>query len=70
MYNSKTFRLQNYFVLYDSNDFPICYFDSFNELSKRISYRCSDLVRQFNKFGNTINIIIGNQLYKLCTFVD
>lgn len=69
-FNSKDFRKENYFVLYDENDYPICYFDNFYELSKHINYRCSDLVCKFNKFGNCINIVIGNKLYKLVTFVD
>ena len=66
-YNSKDFRRDNYFVLYDKNDYPICFFADYNELSKSISYRCSDLVYKFNKFGNPIKLVIGNEFYKLFT---
>lgn len=69
-YNSKDFRKDNYFVLYDLNDFPICYFDNFDELSKHLNYRCSDLVSRFNKYGNNLKIVIGNEFYKLFTFKD
>lgn len=69
-YKTKIFINENYFVLYDSNDCPICYFDNFYELAKHINYSVYDLVKRFNKYGDSINIIIGNKLYKLVTFVD
>ncbi len=68
--SSKLFRKISYFVLYDKNDIPVCYFDNFEELSKYINYRCSDLVIKFNKFGDSIKIVIGNQFYKLYRFQD
>lgn len=69
-YTSKTFRKENYFVLYDMNDNIVCYFDNFEELSKQFNYRLSDLVYQFNRKGSIIDVIINNKYYKLCTFVD
>ncbi len=68
-YNSKEFRKNNYFVLYDNNDSIICYFNSFVELSKFFNYKLSDLVYQYNKTNsNIITIIIDNKMYKLATF--
>lgn len=67
---SKCFRKNNFFVLYDSNDFPVCYFDNFEELSKHLNYPCFYLVRKFNECGNTINIIINNVGYKLFTTTE
>ena len=51
-FNSKTFREKNYFILYDKDDYIICYFDNYQELSTRLNYRCSDLVYKFNQYGN------------------
>lgn len=68
-FNSKEFRKNNYFVLYDSNDEIICYFNDFNELLKYINYRLSDLVHEYNRYNNNIiNIVIDNKKYKLATF--
>lgn len=68
-YNSKNFRKNNYFVLYDKNDELICYFDNFDDLAKYINYRISDLVHEYNKNKtNIINIIIDNKKYELATF--
>lgn len=68
-FNSKEFRKNNYFVLYDSNDEIICYFNDFNELLKYINYRLSDLVHEYNRHNNNIiNIVIDNKKYKLATF--
>lgn len=68
-YNSKTFRKENYFILYDLNDNIICYYDNFNELSSILNYRLSDLVHEYNR-NKTDNIIvvINNVKYKLATF--
>ena len=68
-YNSKTFRKENYFILYDLNDNIICYYDIFNELSSILNYRLSDLVHEYNR-NKTDNIIvvINNVKYKLATF--
>lgn len=66
----KELRNINYFVLYDKNDIPVCYFENFEELTKHINYNQYDLVKRFKKFGNSIKIIIGNQFYKLYKFVD
>lgn len=68
--SSKLFREMSYFVLYDKNDIPVCYFENFEELQKHINYRCSDLVTKFNKFGDSIKIVIENQFYKLYRFED
>ncbi len=69
-FNSKDFKKQNYFVLYDMNDFIISYFDNYIELSKILNYRLSDLVRSYNRYKtNIIVIIINNKKYKLATFI-
>ena len=68
-FNSKSFRINNYFVLYDSNDDIICYFNNFDELLKYINYKLSDLVHEYNRHNtNVISIIINNKKYKLATF--
>jgi len=68
-YKSKLFRKNNYFVLYDLNDDIICYFDSFNDLSRILNYRLSDLVHEYNRNKtNNIIVIINNTKYKLATF--
>lgn len=68
-YKSKKFKKDNYFVLYDLTDNIVCYFDNFDELSKNIAYRLSDLVHEYNRYNtNNITIIIDNKKYKLATF--
>ncbi len=58
----------SYFVLYDYEDFPICYFDSLEDLLRHINYNRYELVRRFKQFGNDIKIVIENKLYKLYKF--
>lgn len=60
----------SYFVLYDMEDYPICYYSNLEELLEHINYNRYELVRQFKKFGNSIKLVIGNQFYKLYKFVD
>lgn len=69
IYRSKTFKKDNYFVLYDLNDNIVGYFDNFEDLSRILKYRLSDLVHEYNR-NNTDNIIviIDNNKYKLATF--
>lgn len=68
-YKSKTFRQNNYFVLYDLNDDIVCYYDSFKDLLKELNYRLSDLVHEYNRNNtNVITVIINNKKYKLATF--
>lgn len=68
-FKSKTFKDNNYFVLYDLSDNIICYFDNFNELSKILSYRLSDLVHEYNRNKtDNIIVIINNEKFKLATF--
>ena len=59
-----------YFVLYDMEDNPICYFDNIMELLKHINYRDTDLLSKFSKNYNNINIVIGKRKYKLYRFCD
>ena len=66
----KEFRCYNYFVLYDKDDYPICLFENLEELLKHINYRERELLYRFKKFGNSINIVIGNKIYKLFRFED
>ena len=67
-YTSKAFK--NYdFVLYDLNDEIVCYFQSFDELSKYINYKIYDLAYKFkNHNSNIIKIIIDEKVYKLAFF--
>ena len=68
-FNSKTFKENNYFVLYDLNDNIICYFDNFYELSKYLDYQLRNLVYQYNATAsNIITVIIQKRKYKLATF--
>lgn len=68
-YHSKTFRNNNYFILYTQDDQIICYFDNFEELSKHLNYRLSNLVNLYNIHkSNIINIEIDNKRLKLATF--
>jgi len=68
-YKSKTFRNDNFFVLYDSNDDIISYFDNFEELSKILKDELRNLVYEFNhRESDIITVIIGNKKYKLATF--
>jgi len=68
-YNSKTFKKNNYFVLYDLNDEVVCYFDNFKELSNHINQRLYDLVYEYNRQNtNVITIIINEKKFKLATF--
>lgn len=68
-YKIKTFREENYFILYDLNDNIICYYDNFNELSTVINYSLRDLIREYNREKSNIRIIvINNKKYKLATF--
>ena len=68
-FNSKDFKKNNYFILYDNKDNIICYFNNYEELSKYINYTARKLVYEFN-FRNTniINIIIDNKKLRLATF--
>ena len=68
-YKSKTFKNDNFFVLYDLEDNIVCYFDNFKELSKILSYRLCDLVHEYNRNNtNNIIVIIDNKKFKLATF--
>ena len=68
-YNSKTFRKENYFILYDLNDNINCNYDNFSELSSILNYRLSDLVHEYNRNKtDNIIVIINNVKYKLATF--
>lgn len=70
-YKSKTFKHDNYFILYTLDDFIIRYFDNFNELSKIFNYSVSNLVWQYNRYNtDIITIEVDNKKFKLATFVD
>lgn len=61
--------VDNYFVLYDSNDEVVCYFNDFKELSKYVNYKYKRLIQEFNNNNsNTIKIIIDNKKYELAIF--
>ena len=68
-FNSKSFKVNNYFVLYDLNDNIVCYYDNYNELLKVLAYDLRNLVFEYNRNKtNIINVIINNKKYKLATF--
>ena len=68
-FKSKTFKNNNYFVLYDLSDNIVCYYDNFKDLSKILNYRLCDLVHEYNRNNtNIIVVIIDNLKYKLATF--
>ena len=68
-YRSKTFRNENFFVLYDTNDNIVSYFDNFSDLTRVLEYQLRNLVYQFNHSeSDIITVIIGNKKYKLATF--
>lgn len=68
-FNSKSFRNNNYFVLYDLDDNIICFYENFAELSKILVYQLRNLVFEYNRNKtNIITVIIDNKKYKLATF--
>lgn len=68
-FNSKLFRNNNYFVLYDLDDNIICFYENFAELSKILVYQLRNLVFEYNRNKtNIITVIIDNKKYKLATF--
>ncbi|MGN1268644.1 MAG: hypothetical protein ACI4U0_04025 [Candidatus Aphodocola sp.] len=68
-YESKKFRKENCFVLYDTEDNIISYYDNFAELSKIFNYDLRNLVFQYNKHdSDVITITVDNKKYKLATF--
>jgi len=59
----------NYFVLYDSNEEIVCYFNDFKELSKYINYKYKRLIQEFNNSNsNIIKVNIDEKKYKLAIF--
>ena len=63
-------RRYDYFVLYDMEDFPICLFESLEELLLHINYDSKSLLCEFYKHNNNIKIIINKRKYKLFRFED
>lgn len=66
---SKEYRKKNHFLLYDCEE-NVIYIDSPEELKKFINTKFSDIVRQFNKFGEIIDVVIDGHYYQLYTFED
>lgn len=70
-YNSKDFKKNNHFVLYDLNDEIICYLDNWEELHNKYlkNYAIRNLVFEYNR-NNTdiITIIIDDKKLRLATF--
>lgn len=68
-YKNKTFKNNNYFILYDMEDNIICYFDNANELCNKTNLTINYLIREFNRNkSNTKIIIINEKKYRLATF--
>jgi len=60
---------KNYFVLYDNNDYIVCYFDNIREFAFKYNYQYYELRRKFkNSKTNFINLILDNVEYKLYSF--
>ena len=66
----KEFKDKTYFVLYDIDDYPLCYFETLEELQKSINYDSSKLLYRFKNEGSLIKIIMNNKFYRLARFVD
>ena len=66
----KEFRNNTYFVLYDVQDYPICYFDNLEEVLKCINYSPSKLLYRFKNEGFLIGVTLGNHYYRLARFTD
>lgn len=70
-YKTKEFKKDNYFILYTLDDYILCYFDNFKELSKIFNYKANDLVHEFNRHEtDRLIIVVNNAKYRLVTFVD
>ena len=70
-YNSKNFRKEQFFLLYDFDDNFICYFDCFDELYRVLKKKIQNLVQLFNETNdNYICVVISHSKYKLYTFTD
>ena len=70
-YNSKNFKNDNYFILYDLNDEIVCYLENWEELHTKYlnNYALRNLVYQFNHNNtNVIKIIINHKEFKLATY--
>ena len=63
-YRSKTFKKENFFILYDINDNIVSYFDNFEELSKVLKY---ELMSYNTKKFSFLNVLL---LYVIITFPD
>lgn len=70
-YKTKSFKKDNYFILYTLDDYILRYFDNFNELSKIFNYKANDLVHEFNRYDtDRLVVVVDNTKYKLVTFTD
>lgn len=68
-YNSKDFRKNNHFILYDMKDKIVCYFSNCDELLENGFPKINELVRQYNNSNsNIINVIVDDKKYQLYTF--
>lgn len=58
-----------YFVLYDSNDNILCYYDNIKEISVKYNYEIKELNRKFKKsILGYITLCLDNHNYKLYKF--
>lgn len=71
--NSRDFKKENHFVLYDKylNDEILLYIDNYEELMRYINIPAYNLVCRFNKStDDCINVFIDRRRYILYTFID
>lgn len=70
-YNSKNFRQNNYFTLYDLEDNFLCYFDNYDELKRVTNLTIQKIVYYFNHTREDfVKIVVDNSWCKLYTFTN
>lgn len=58
-----------FYVLYDSCDYPICVFGSLLEFSIKFDYEIREIRRKFNNTNqNFVNLLINHNVYVLYKF--
>ena len=68
---SKKVKNKHYFIIYDSNDEMLYYFDNWKEFYNKhlLNYELRKLVYEFNhRNSNIITVIINHKKCKLATY--
>lgn len=62
---------RSYFVIYNYDDYVVCYIDDIVELQEKyINYSVKDLKKRFQRKGNPLDVVIDNVFYKLYRFEE